>query len=262
VCHLLTAQNLVGDKESKKHEQIERTLPALPASGVRSIFTNNCFVRPLVRDIKLTSVNLMRRDSIIPVKTPPNTKGQAKPCIPTREKGFKMPKYRGLAVADRQNHGKRARVQNWLIQDGWQLSELQNPQASWILQATDKLGRPVVIAQPSNLNDKLDIQTVVTVDEPHRSRLETLEESERQDFLTTLRSEPMRMGVDYHEVSESPVVPQQIVMTQYIYDDGLTRDTFLQRVHQVVRALSVVQLTFARKFADTSTLQHKVGFVN
>lgn len=204
----------------------------------------------------------MRRDSIIPVKTPPDTKGHAKPYIPTREKGFEMPKYKGLAVADRQNHGKRARVQNWLIQEGWQIGELQSPQASWIIQATDQQGRVVLVAQPLAVSDKLDIHAQLTLDSQTAANLEHLESKERHVFLCEVRSDIIRLGVDYAEAGKQPDLPTQLVLQQQIYDDGLTKDNFSQRVHQVIKAVCLVQLAFGRKFTDPNPPLNKVGFVN
>lgn len=171
-----------------------------------------------------------------------------------------MAKHKSVAVFNRQQPvGKRGRVQSWLISEGLQVGELQGPGAAWILQATDNLGRPIVIAQPSQQSDKLDIQAAVNVDEPHRKALESLEEDERKLFLSTLRFNLLGIGVDYAELGEGLDKPHQFRIRLPIYDDGLTKDEFLQRFSKVARAMYLVQIAFGGRFTDPPP-QNKAGF--
>jgi hypothetical protein len=172
--------------------------------------------------------------------------------------------HRGLAVANRsyngQSNGKQTKIQRWLMQEGWKIGEDQHPQASWLLTATDGMGRPILIVQPLQPADRIDIQASVGVSAEHLEGLKALKEMEVQEFLISIRHNLLLLGVDSVEIGETPYLPQQIVLSQRIFDDGLSKDIFLQRVHQVMRALATVQMAFVGKFTQPPPEPNKVGF--
>jgi hypothetical protein len=77
----------------------------------------------------------------------------------------------------------------------------------------------------------------VNVAEEHRSKFGSLPEEKRREILWRLRFRLLGMNVDFAGVTE----PMQAVMlTQRIYLDGLTKDTFLQRFLTVRNAVIAV----------------------
>lgn len=77
----------------------------------------------------------------------------------------------GRSTANPRTENKRSRIQTWLMQEGWTIGEVQHPNAMWIISAKHASGFSLVIAQPQNTPDRIDIQASVRYGEK-RSRME------------------------------------------------------------------------------------------
>ena len=142
-----------------------------------------------------------------------------------------------------QGYGKKSRVQNWLMQEGWQISEAQGENATWVLAAMNP-GRPGVAAiQPQVPQDVLVLQSSIEMDQSAIQRMETLDSKERKELTWSIRLGLVQMGVEFVGVED---LPKKIVVTQRIYDDGLTKDSFVQRVMQVRNAMFFTTWTLAK----------------
>lgn len=129
--------------------------------------------------------------------------------------------------------GKRQRIQGWLMQEGWQISDAQAENAAWTIAATNPHGQGVVVVQPQQVSDVLVLQASVKVDASFHETFAAIEQTKRDDLLWNVRFGLLQMGVEFAGLDDPP---RQLVLTQRIYNDGLTKDAFVQRMMQVRNA--------------------------
>ena len=124
----------------------------------------------------------------------------------------------------------RDQVQNWLMAEGWQISEQAHPDLAWLIRAEDAAQRRILVGQSKARPDMIHLEARVNLAEDHQKLFENLPDKTRRKILWDLRFRLLAMNVDFVGVTE-PMRAVQI--TQRIYLDGLTKDNFLQRFANV-----------------------------
>jgi hypothetical protein len=131
----------------------------------------------------------------------------------------------------------RDKVQNWLMAEGWKIAQQPHPNMEWLIRAEDAAGRRILLGQSKVRQDQIHLEALVTIAEEHRKKFESLPQHTRREILWKLRFRLLLMNVDFAGVAE----PMQAVMlTQRIYLDGLTKDSFIQRFLIVRNAVITV----------------------
>lgn len=138
----------------------------------------------------------------------------------------------------------RARITAWLLGEGWQIAEKPHGDALWLLEASDSQGRHVAVGQRRGKPEQILLEAAVGLSDTHQQRFGELAAGPRQELLWELRFGLLALGVDFQGVQE-PL--QRVVIGHRIYEDGLTRDLFAQRLCQVRNALLTVLWTVARR---------------
>lgn len=138
----------------------------------------------------------------------------------------------------------RARITQWLLAEGWQLSERPHPEAVWLLEARDTADRFVLVGQKKAKNGQILIEATVGISPEHREQLAALSPEARQEILWELRFALLHLGLEFHAVQE-PL--ERVSLGQRIYEDGLTQDAFLQRVSLVRNGILAVVWTISRR---------------
>ena len=131
----------------------------------------------------------------------------------------------------------RDQVQNWLMSEGWQISEQPHPDLAWLIRAEDATQRRILVGQNQARQDQIHLEARVNLADEHRSMFENLPGEKRREILWDLRFRLLAMNVDFAGVAE-PM--QTVLLTQRIYLDGLTKDAFIQRFLVVRNAVIVV----------------------
>jgi hypothetical protein len=131
----------------------------------------------------------------------------------------------------------RDKVQNWLMSEGWQISEQSHPNMEWLIRAEDAGQRKILAGQAKAREDQILLEATVHLADEHRQKFESLPEERRREILWKLRFRLLMMGVDFAGVAE-PM--EAVVLTQRIYLDGLTKDGFVQRFLVVRNAVIAV----------------------
>src|SRR5690606_10461337 len=132
----------------------------------------------------------------------------------------------------------RATVERWLVEDHWTVEERPaGPSVTWALQATDRLGKPVIFYQLDEAQDKVVLETYIEVGPEASSRIEAMEPERREQLVHDLRMELGRARLDF-EGAGLPL--QRITVGQSCYFDGLTKDAFLQRVRNLQFGIGLV----------------------
>jgi hypothetical protein len=131
----------------------------------------------------------------------------------------------------------REKVQTWLMSEGWQIAEQSHPDLAWLIRAEDAAQRKILIGQSKAREDQIHLEARVNVGDDHREKFESLPEERRREILWKLRFRLLSMNVDFVGVTE-PM--EAVLLTQRMYLDGLTKDTFLQRFSTLRNAVITV----------------------
>jgi hypothetical protein len=131
----------------------------------------------------------------------------------------------------------RDMVQNWLMSEGWQIAEPTHPEFAWLIRAEDSGERRILVGQNKAREDRVHLEANVRISDDHRKLFESLPEDKRKEVLWNLRYQLLQMNVDFVGVAE-PL--QDVILTQRIYLDGLTKDAFIQRFITVRNAVIAV----------------------
>lgn len=142
-------------------------------------------------------------------------------------------------------NAKRAKIQSWLLSSGWHISEQpENTLSAWVLTATNQNGHGVAIAQLRQPADLLVIEANVQFDEESRRKFAELTQEEWETAVFEAQTMIMQAGADFAGFDRST---GRFKVTQTIFEDGLTKDTFFQRIQQVVRGTLFTINVFSRK---------------
>jgi hypothetical protein len=141
----------------------------------------------------------------------------------------------------------RERIRGWLLEEEWTVRQETVPDADWALVADNGIGVKVNVRQPLGRSGVAQLLGSIALDEDGQGKLMTMKPEERKDLLWDLRFLLLGLGVDFGGLDE---VPTRIVVALQIYEDGLTKDSFLRRIGQVNNATLAVVWSFARKFSQ------------
>jgi hypothetical protein len=144
-----------------------------------------------------------------------------------------------MSAAEREQdmEATRDKVQNWLMSEGWQIAEPTHPDFAWLIRAEDGGERRILVGQNKAREDRVHLEANVRISDEHRKQFEKLPEEKRREVLWNLRYRLLLMNVDFVGVAE-PL--QDVILTQRIYLDGLTKDAFIQRFLTVRNAVIAV----------------------
>mgnify|MGYP001072362558 CR=1 FL=1 len=131
----------------------------------------------------------------------------------------------------------RDKIQNWLMAEGWKIAEQPHPDLAWLIRAEDAGGRRILVGQPKLRQDQIHLEAIVNIADEHRQKFESLPGDRRRENLWKLRFRLLLMNVDFAGVAE-PM--QNVMLTQRMYLDGLTKDAFIQRFLMVRNAVIAV----------------------
>ncbi len=131
----------------------------------------------------------------------------------------------------------RQTVLDWLLDEGWTVSEQEHEDAVWLLDARDSGQRRLVIGLSRKPADQLRIQAGVKFTPAQQQQFAALQGELRSRIIWELRFRLLAMNVDFQGLGD-PL--EQVALSQRIYLDGLTKDAFLQRISQVKNSLLTV----------------------
>jgi hypothetical protein len=165
----------------------------------------------------------------------------------------------GHSTGSARGENKRSRIQSWLMQEGWQIGEVQHPKASWVIGAKQESGFAVVIAQPTSPVDCVHIEATVRIDPHHQKMIAAMDGKLRAELWWRLRFGLLKLGVEFGPIQDGVT---NLNVTQRMYDDGLTKDRFLQRVGKIRNAQVLILWTINRTFDQSPDDVLDSGFVS
>ncbi len=154
----------------------------------------------------------------------------------------------------------RQLVSDWLLADGWTLSETPSPvpESAWLMQAVDPSGRTVILGQRTKRPDLIVLQGSVSLDERHSKKLEAMDSKEQEDLCWDLRLKLLEM-VDFNGVS-TPL--RRVNLMTRVFTEHLRRQEFFQTLGQLQRAILVVVWTVRRALDQPAPDDVVVGEIN
>ena len=129
------------------------------------------------------------------------------------------------------------KIWQWLSEEGWQLTSETRPDFRFVVVADDGSGKKLIISQHTQKPDRVAVEGIVSVSDDHAEKIAALPSRRRQEFLWDLRFDLLATDVEFSGLGE-PL--QRVNLAQPIFYDALTKDTFMQRVSEVKKALLLV----------------------
>ncbi len=140
-----------------------------------------------------------------------------------------------------------SRVRSWLLDAEWTVDPIVLPHLVWGLRATNPKGTIIAVSQRADKHDLIVIEAALAFDGPSQQRVRQLAVPERIALLRDIQLQLLHVGVMFDGIRD-PL--ERVVVLQHIYYDALTKDLFVHRLFQVLRALFIVDGILARRFLD------------
>lgn len=152
-------------------------------------------------------------------------------------------------------------IEQWLVEQGYLVKHSDGENRAWVLEITDHLGILFYVSQHISRKDEIVIGTAYDIDGDLSKRFSGLKENERNSWLWDLRLRLLNQDIESDGV-KYPL--KSIILFQFIYRDGLTKDTFFQRLFHVRKGLQIVATMICRRFnlPLSSSPTDKKGLVN
>lgn len=147
----------------------------------------------------------------------------------------------------------KAKIQNWLLEEGFSIQEVPNQDAVFKFNVTDSEGRTVTVGQGSDKKDEVSIMVAIDAS-GSGSRINAMAAEKRDVVLWDLRFCLLNAGVAFKGVG-SPL--EMVELYTAIYYDGLTKDRFLFRLFSLRRALALVLAVIGRALQEPPP---RIGF--
>ena len=134
------------------------------------------------------------------------------------------------------NQAKK-RSQRWLEDGGWIVTDQQEvpSEVAWMLAAVDEQQRGLDVMQLLASRDVVIIQCAITVNVEHLKVINASPTHDLKTFIWDMRMRLLEYGVDFNNLTED--FTDAVLLNVTIAYDGMTKDTFMQRVALVRRSL-------------------------
>ena len=139
------------------------------------------------------------------------------------------------------------RIRKWMAEEGWDVRDVDDPQASFNVMATLQSGPNVNIFQYKHHVDRITFSQHWLFDAEFQSAISRLPEPVVRAAVWNIYRDVSMMGVEFSGL-DTPTT--EMTMRAYVFFDGLTKDTFVQRALLTIRALSLAIRTFFRALEE------------
>lgn len=145
----------------------------------------------------------------------------------------------------------KALLQGWLVEEGFQVREVEDPRAHFNLATQHPAGIRLHVAQPRDRKDRVMVVGKVELSPRDLSRFRSLEAKAREDFLWDLRFALITNQVQF-QLLPNAHDPTAILLTRAIWYDGLTKHQFMETLQRVVDAAFLTIWKFRRLLGTTT----------
>jgi hypothetical protein len=143
------------------------------------------------------------------------------------------------------------KIRRWLAEEGWHVRDVDDPQSSFNVMATLQGDNApnVNIFQYREHFDHITLSQHWTYDHKFQLALDQLSEDRLDDILWNIYRDVVMMGVAFSGV-DTPTT--EMTIRAYVYFDGLTKDTLIQKILLTIRAVSLAAGQLIRALGDQS----------
>lgn len=135
-------------------------------------------------------------------------------------------------------------ITNWLLEESFQIKEIEDPMAIFNLYAEDDQKRNVNVIQNWKKSTQIAIATNAAFNEDVQLKIQRMDEKDREDFFWEIRFGLLQMNVGYSKVG----LPfEKIRLINNLWLDNLSKDVFMRRMFDVRRAIVYVFMQVERK---------------
>ena len=144
----------------------------------------------------------------------------------------------------------RERTEAWLIEEGYSVSDGNRPNCVFSLLAKASSGLNVMVMQGNNRKDSILIGSLVLT-QPNREQFNHLSPQQQQEFLWGLRYALSSFPISWEffpQTAAMDALPEEIVVSETLYFDALTKSNFMRDIQRVLSATIVVLLKIQQRF--------------
>lgn len=128
-------------------------------------------------------------------------------------------------------------IEQWLVERGCRFTDIQEKSLAWALDITDHAGISFTVFCPVARRDEITISSGIDIDQEILKKINAMKAEERNALLWDLRLVLLSLNIE----SEGVGYPfKSVNIYQFIYSDGLTKDTFFQRMFHVRKGIQIV----------------------
>jgi hypothetical protein len=145
-------------------------------------------------------------------------------------------------AADDATRAVHEKIRRWLTEEGWSVEVVQVLPATFNIVALQNDGRAISVFQDVDHLDHVTLSLRWSRD--HAQTISGhLPPSEFDDVVWNVYRDVSAMGVEFHGVdAASPAM----MLRDFLYFDGLTKDALMHRINLVNRAYTLAMRTFVR----------------
>jgi hypothetical protein len=137
-------------------------------------------------------------------------------------------------------HKVHARIRKWLAEEGWRVEDVHDPQSSFNVMVTMQ-GRPGInIFQLHDHLDHITLSERWIYGDELRSMFGQIPDDVLRDARRSILRDVTLIGVEF---SGHDTPSPEMTLRTYVYFDGLTKDTLIQRILLTMRALTLAGQT-------------------
>lgn len=127
------------------------------------------------------------------------------------------------------------RIRRWLDEEEYETSNANQPNAVFSYTAKTRSGLQMTVFQPMNAPGKVLISAAIGISDEDRAKLAGKGES----LLWTIRYGLLQIGVGF-EIQEEEGLPKVLALVTPVWEDGLTKSTFMQELQRIINAMVLV----------------------
>ncbi len=126
-------------------------------------------------------------------------------------------------------------VQNWLSDEGLFRQKVPDDNTNFHFMINYPEGHVLDVIQPKGKNDMVLIACMTNVAPEHQSEIRKLSNTKREEFMWDLRFLLNSQSVDF-QMQHPDNVLQNFLITEEIFEDGLSKDRLISTVKKIFRA--------------------------
>lgn len=127
------------------------------------------------------------------------------------------------------------KVQKWLSDEGLFRQKVPDDNANFHYMISYPEGHILDVLQPKGKNDMVLIACATNVSPEHQTEIRLLDLEKREKFLWKFRFLLNNHSVDF-QLQHPENVLQAFLITDEIYDDGLSKDRLISTIKRIFRA--------------------------